>query len=87
MGLNIKNQRVHEMARAAAERTGTSQTGAVEAALERYLAELDAQDADHLERRRSAAAEVIDDMRKRLRAAGVPALSTDDLYDDTGMPA
>lgn len=40
MGLNIKNPRVHELAREAARRTGKSQTGAVEEALERLLEDL-----------------------------------------------
>jgi antitoxin VapB len=37
MGLNIKNQRVHELAREAARVTGRSQTAAIEEALERLL--------------------------------------------------
>jgi antitoxin VapB len=37
MGLNIKNERVHELARQAARVTGKSQTGAIEEALERLL--------------------------------------------------
>ena len=38
MALNIKNQRVHELARRAAAVTGRSQTGAIEEALEMLLA-------------------------------------------------
>jgi antitoxin VapB len=41
MGLNIKNARVHELAREAARVTGKSQTGAIEEALERLLAAYD----------------------------------------------
>lgn len=37
MGLNIKNQRVHDLAREAARITGKSQTSAIEEALERLL--------------------------------------------------
>jgi antitoxin VapB len=37
MGLNIKNQRVHDLARRAAEVTGKTQTSAIEEALERLL--------------------------------------------------
>lgn len=37
MGLNIKNERVHELAREASRVTGKSQTGAIEEALERLL--------------------------------------------------
>lgn len=40
MSLNIKNDRVHALAREAARRSGKSQTGAIEEALERYLAQL-----------------------------------------------
>lgn len=86
MSLNIKNELVHELARAAARRTGASQTNAIQVALERYLRELDAAEADALEGRRAAAQEVVDDMRRRLRAAGSPTLSTDELYDETGLP-
>lgn len=39
MGLNIKNERVHALAREAARVTGLTQTGAIEEALERMLRE------------------------------------------------
>lgn len=42
MGLNIKNERVCELAREAAALAGTTQTSAIEAALLRYIAEHDA---------------------------------------------
>lgn len=42
MSLNIKNERVHAMAREAARRTGATQTGVIEAALRHYLESLDA---------------------------------------------
>lgn len=86
MTLNIKNERVHELARTAAHRTGASQTRVIEEALERYLTELDTAEADVLDGRRAAAHEVVDDMRRRLRAAGSPTLSTEELYDETGLP-
>lgn len=38
MGLNIKNERVHALAREAARVTGKTQTSAIEEALERLLA-------------------------------------------------
>lgn len=41
MGLNIKNQRVHDLARQAAAVTGKSQTAAIEEALTRLLADHD----------------------------------------------
>jgi antitoxin VapB len=46
MGLNIKNQRVHDLARQAAQVTGKSQTGAIEEALERLLRAYDADPGD-----------------------------------------
>lgn len=45
MGLNIKNERVHALARQAARVTGRSQTSAIELALERLLAEYGADPA------------------------------------------
>lgn len=41
MGLNIKNDHVHDLARQAATVTGKSQTGAIEEALTRLLADYD----------------------------------------------
>ena len=38
MSLNIKNERVHDLAREAAQRTGQSQTRVIEVALLEYLA-------------------------------------------------
>lgn len=46
MSLNIKNQRVHELARRAAAATGKSQTGAIEEALTRLLEDLGEHPAD-----------------------------------------
>jgi antitoxin VapB len=42
MGLNIKNERVHALAREAARLTGKTQTGAIEEALERLLRDVGA---------------------------------------------
>lgn len=39
MGMNIKNEHVHDLARRAASVTGKSQTGAIEEALTRLLAD------------------------------------------------
>ena len=41
MGLNIKNERVHRLAREAARVTGRTQTGAIEEALVKLLREYD----------------------------------------------
>lgn len=76
MSLNIKNERVHDLAREAARRTGMNQTSVIEAALERLLAQLDdeAETIDHL------IAELQEDVSSHGR------LSTDDLYDEAGLP-
>lgn len=76
MSLNIKNERVHELAREAARRTGTSQTSVIETALERLLAEL----ADEA----SALDDLITGLQHDIGQRG--PLATDDLYDEAGLP-
>ena len=79
MGLNIKNERVHALAREAADRLGTSQTSAIEQALERLLAEM-ARPADRV-------AEILADIDARLPESARSTMTTDDLYDENGLPA
>ena len=88
MGLNIKNPRVHDLAREAARLTGKSQTGAIEEALVRLLREYD---ADPGRARRAAKVDLV---------RGIVAAYTsdpgahhreiarvEDLYDEsTGLP-
>lgn len=83
--MNIKKPRVHELARTAADRTGLSQTRVVEAALEQYLNSLEGPvDADERRRRAEAILRDIDArMTPRLRVG----LTTEDLYDEQGLPA
>ena len=88
MGLNIKNARVHELAKAAARVTGKSQTSAIEEALERLLA---AYGSDPVEARTRVKVEVVTgivadyvadggDEQRRVRRV-------EDLYDEsTGLP-
>lgn len=76
MSLNIKNEHVHGLVREAARRTGKTQTGVVELALEQLLANL--ADAD------SNLDELIAGLQTDIAARG--PLSTDDLYDETGLP-
>ncbi|WP_203337426.1 type II toxin-antitoxin system VapB family antitoxin [Nocardioides limicola] len=83
MGLNIKNEHVHQLARLAAQRTGTTQTGAIEAALEQYLAGLD--EPQQRSARRARVDLILADVDARLGDG--PGLSTDELYDDAGLPA
>ena len=88
MGLNIKNERVHELAREAARLIGTSQTSAIEQALEAMLRErgIDPREAD-----RAARAERMLAMGARFRreermpSRGI--VNVEDLYDEqTGLP-
>jgi antitoxin VapB len=82
MSLNIKNPRVHDLAREAAARSGQSQTRAIEKALEAYLADLDA--ADVAKRDRLDA--LLADIHARVRATEPLAVSVEDLYDpETGL--
>jgi antitoxin VapB len=76
VSLNIKNERVHAMAREAAERLGTTQTGAIEEALRRLLAQ-------GTETRRARIDVILADMRARI---GEAPLDTDELYDEGGLP-
>lgn len=87
MSLNIKNPHVHELARRAAQRTGRSQTSAVEQALEELLARLDREEDDGAEERAKTERinRILDDMHARL--AGEPLMDINDLYDENGLPA
>lgn len=77
MSLNIKNERVHALAREAAQRTGRNQTSAIELALERLLRELDDREGDDVR------LSLIHSMQDAFAQVD---LSTDDLYDDAGLP-
>lgn len=88
MGLNIKNERVHALAKQAAAATGKSQTGAIEEALTRMLREL-GQDPDQLraEQRIDLARSIV------VRYQGIrirgdhPLGRVEELYDETtGLP-
>ncbi|WP_295697531.1 type II toxin-antitoxin system VapB family antitoxin [Lapillicoccus sp.] len=84
MGLNIKNERVHALAREAAARTGQTQTSVIETALERLLAELDKPDPEVMRAKVDAILAAVDaEMTDEMRAA----LLADDLYDENGLPA
>jgi antitoxin VapB len=85
MSLNIKNERVHQLARDAAQRTGLSQTSVIEEALLQYLRRLD--DEQQAQRHRvdeilaTFDARLTDEDRAEMRAF------MNDLYDDeTGLP-
>ena len=85
MSLNIKNPRVHELAREAARRFGMSQTSVIEEALVRLLATRAETDDDA---RRARVAGILADVDRRItddRRAVL--LRHEDLYDDAGLPA
>lgn len=88
MGLNIKNARVHDLARRAAEVTGKTQTGAIEEALERLLW---AYSVDPDGGAKQARIDVVQRLAAEYRgtpAVGVPEIrSIGDLYDESGLPA
>lgn len=86
MGLNIKNDRVHAMAREAARVTGLSQTGAIEAALERLLAEYGADPAAAEKQRRL---EVLRSISRAWSPGTADEVAeVEELYDPTtGLPA
>ncbi|WP_277453642.1 type II toxin-antitoxin system VapB family antitoxin [Janibacter sp. DB-40] len=87
MGLNIKNERVHALARQVAQRTGATQTSAIEEALERRLHDLDARDRETARRRRLMRLmdEIEDTTTDEQRA--VTRQVMDEMYDDNGLPA
>lgn len=92
MSLNIKNPRVHELAREAARRSGQSQTAAIESALEAYLRAL--VDEDDLKRdQRSRRAADMDEALAAVHACLTDAdrdeirRAHDTLYDEHGLPA
>lgn len=87
MSLNIKNERVHALAREAAARTGQSQTSVIEQALEHLLGELDRDASQAAMRARFD--EILDDIHATMTDETRAALLTgaDDLYDENGLPA
>lgn len=81
MGMNIKSERAHELAKRIARRTGTSITAAVEDALKEKLERLEQEaNADAKYRR---IRELIDSL-----PPPPPGLTSDhsDLYDEWGLP-
>lgn len=90
MSLDIKNERVHALAREAAQRSGLGQTSVIERALVDFLASLDTDDSTaataHEEWRRrvdTTLAEIDACLTDESRAL----LTTDDLYDEDRLPA
>lgn len=88
MGLNIKNERVHALARQAAAVTGRSQTAVIEEALLRLLAE---HDVDPEQQRMATKVDMVHSIVRAYAATPSDpdraVHRVDDLYDDrTGLP-
>lgn len=81
--MNIKNPRVHALAREASARTGLTQTSVIEQALERLLADLKADTSGQRGRVERVLAQIDARMTPHARAA----ILADDLYGDDGLPA
>lgn len=88
MGLNIKSERVVELVRQLAARTGTSQTGAVEDAVARRLAEVEGAADEHIQAKRAGAAEILRGLDNLLTDADKRAIRRNEaeLYDEGGLP-
>ena len=83
--LNIKNQRVYELARKLSERTGQSMTSVIETALERELAALDHQRGRTRAQRMAELEQLV--QRTAPVLADLPADPFAELYDErTGLP-
>jgi antitoxin VapB len=82
VGLNIKNQEVHRLARELAERTGETMTSAIQTALEERLRRLSFE-ADKDRARRAAKVRAILDSIPHYPGA---TSNHDDLYDENGLP-
>lgn len=86
MSLNIKNERVCALAKQAATATGQSQTSVIERALEELL-ERHRAEASQEERARRIDEIVADLQRAWADTGGAKVFTTDDLYDENGLPA
>lgn len=90
MAMNIKNERVHALAREAARRSGGTQTSALEAALEQYLQTLgDEGSASEAEDKLARAKRIVVEMRDSLTDEDRDAMRADldEMYDEQGLPA
>ncbi|PZU40166.1 MAG: hypothetical protein DI571_13935 [Arsenicicoccus sp.] len=88
VSLNIKNDRVHALAREAARITGRSQTSVIEEALTRLLADYGADPSTVSEGRKlDLAHQILAEYAADPGLAGRAIREPDDLYDElTGLP-
>lgn len=82
MGLNIKNEEVHRLAREVAARTGETMTSAIQLALEERLARLRSQESNEKKERAAQVRAILDSIPHYPGATS----SHDDLYDEFGLP-
>lgn len=86
VSLNIKNETTHELVRRLAELTGQSQTGAVEDAVRRRLAELEHDREAEVARKLAAIEAVVARVRLLPRTGKSTEEIMDELYDEAGLP-
>lgn len=96
MSLNIKNERTHALVRELAERTGMSQTSAVESAVRLRLEQLNAESGrpapryppEEVERRLKDIERIAEHFRSITTAEQREAMGNhgDWLYDEQGLP-
>ncbi|WP_186526199.1 type II toxin-antitoxin system VapB family antitoxin [Leekyejoonella antrihumi] len=86
MGLNIKNERVHALAKEVSRRTGKTQTSAIEEALERMLEQLASAEGDAA--RHDRLRRLVIDAQAAADSESEPAARQlqNDLYDEHGLP-
>ena len=85
--LNIKNERVYQLAHRLAAITGTSMTSVIEQALEEKLAAVDRRAAAQRVEKLARIDRLLDEMARRMGAEHGGADPTAFLYDDrTGLP-
>ena len=83
MGLNIKNEEVHQLAREVARLTGESMTGAIQAALEEKLARLKNLREGQVAEKKRRLKEILETL-----PPPPPGVTSDhsDMYDEDGLP-
>jgi antitoxin VapB len=86
MGMNIKNEKTHRLAKELAREMGVSLTAAVTEAVEQKLASLRAAQADDPEARAQRILELAAEMRSRAPAGYFDQDFDELLYDDMGLP-
>ena len=83
MGMNIKNEEVHRLARELAQATGESMTSAIQKALEEKLERLKRLRKEQIAEKKRRLREILDSL-----PPVPPGVTSDhsDLYDEDGLP-